>query len=99
MATWGILIGILVIYFVLNYGIPNKYTPHISTLEAMLVAGGLVAILLIALFKDIASWLIWAGVVWLVISLATSMFRPFLFLIRAENSTWPLGRPDDDVFS
>lgn len=26
MATWGILVGILVVYVILNYGIPIKYT-------------------------------------------------------------------------
>ena len=66
MATWGTLVVILVACLVLNYGIPDKYTPHIATLEAMLVAGGLAALLLITLFEDITSWLIWAGVLWLV---------------------------------
>ena len=97
MATWGILVVILVVYLVLNYGIPSKYTPHVATLEAMLVAGGLVALFLNVLFRYITPWLIWAGVVWLVISLATSMFFPFLFLTKAEdeNSIWPMARPSN----
>ena len=97
MATWGTLVVILVVYFILNYGIPSKYTPHVATLEAMLVAGGLAALLILTLFKNITSWLIWAGVIWLAISLATSMFRPFRFLTKAEdrNSIWPLDRPSN----
>lgn len=97
MATWGTLVVILVACLVLNYGIPDKYTPHVATLEAMLVAGGLAALLLITLFEDITSWLIWDGVLWLVISLAISMFRPFPFLTKAEdeNPIWPLARPSN----
>ena len=97
VASWGILAGILAAYFVLNYGIPDKYTPHVATLEAMLVAGGLAALLLITLFEDITSWLIWAGVLWFVLSLATSMFRPLPFLTKAEdeNPIWPLARPSN----
>ena len=97
MATWGTLVVILIACLVLNYGIPDKYTPHVATFEAMIVAGGLTALLLITLFKDITSWLIWAGVLWFVLSLATSMFRPFPFLTKAEdeNSIWPLARPSN----
>ena len=97
MATWGTLVVILVAYLILNYGIPDKYTPHVATLEAMLVAGGLAALFLITLFKHITSWLIWAGVLWLAISLATSMFRPFLFLTKAEDedSIWPMAWPSN----
>lgn len=98
MAPWGILVGILAVYFVLNYGLPSKYTPHVATLEMMLVIGGLVALVLIAIFKDVDSWAIWVGVIWLAISLATSMFWPLLFLTKAEdkNSMSPLGRPSDE---
>ena len=97
MATWGTLAVILVACLVLNYGIPDKYTPHVATFEAMIVAGGLAALLLITLFEDITSWLIWAGVLWFVLSLATSMFRPLPFLTKAEdeNLIWPLARPSN----
>lgn len=85
VASWGILAGILAAYFVLNYGIPSKYTPHVATFEAMIVAGAVVALLLIFLFGTIPPWLRGAGIAWVVISLATSMFYLFHFLTKAEN--------------
>ena len=85
IASWGILAGILVAYFILNYGIPSKYTPHVATFEAMIVVGAFVALLLMFLFRNITPWLRWAGIAWLVISLATSIFHPFHFLTKAEN--------------
>ena len=84
VASWGILAGILAAYFVLNYGIPSKYTPHVATFEAMIVAGAVVALLLIFLFGTIPPWLRGAGIACLAISLATSMFHPFHFLTKAE---------------
>lgn len=92
LATWGILIAILIVCLILIHAIPNKYTPHVATLEFMVVAGGLVALLFLLLFKTVPTWFAWVGVVWLAISLATSMVLPFRFLKRAEEegSMWPL---------